>query len=458
MNEKFDLFKDQSTKWYILGGLIAIEILISVSFIGYIHIEPISITFAYIPILITGVLMGPAESTVVSTVFGLISLWKASASYVMAGDRIFSPFMSGSPIKSILLSVGTRALFGFLAGLLYDLAKKHSCHPNFWIGVISFFGKSLHSFLVYGGMALLFPEMGRSVTDTFRDFYTLSNLITVIGTTVIILLIRRALLSRPYKRFEQRMHMFKNLRSAKLSFKRPLLISILIEFCLACAVTVYFVGRTQYMLEQNGVAVSAEILSDLLLLQAQFLLGILALMLLLLVFQLFNRRYATCGEYEARLDTLTGVWNRKSFFQRGEQALSNMLRQGDWHGYFIMLDIDWFKRINDEFGHPEGDRVLHDVAKCLRDIFSPIGLIGRLGGDEFAILIDQPVERTNLENGLRSFEEQIDKLNSPASSLSCSIGVYAIACPSSIDELYQKADQLLYQAKQQGRNRYIFGE
>lgn len=458
MNEKYVFFKDQSSKWYILGSLIAIEILVSVSYIGYIHIEPISITLAYIPILITGVLMGPAESTIVGTVFGSISLWKASAGYVMAGDRIFSPFMSGSPIKSILLSVGTRALFGFLAGLLYDLAKKRSHHPDFWIGVISFFGKSLHSLLVYGGMALLFPEMGYGITHTFRDFYTFSNLITITGTTVAMLLLHRALCSRPYKRFEQRMHMYKNLRSADSSLNRPLMISIMIEFCLTCAVTVYFVRRTQYMLEQNGVAVSAEILSDLVLLQAQFLLGILALMFLLMVFQVFNRRYATCGEYEARLDTLTGVWNRKSFFQQGEQLIATMLQQDAWQGYFIMLDIDWFKRINDEFGHPEGDRVLHDLAKCLRDIFSPIGLIGRLGGDEFAILIDQPIDRDKLENELRSFAERIDKLNSPASSLSCSIGVFVITGPSSIDDLYKKADLLLYQAKQQGRNRYIFGE
>ena len=135
-----------------------------------------------------------------------------------------------------------------------------------------------------------------------------------------------------------------------------------------------------------------------------------------------------------------------------------MLQQDAWQGYFIMLDIDWFKRINDEFGHPEGDRVLHDLAKCLRDIFSPIGLIGRLGGDEFAILIDQPIDRDKLENELRSFAERIDKLNSQASSLSCSIGVFVITGPSSIDDLYKKADLLLYQAKQQGRNRYIFGE
>ena len=188
MTEKFDLFKDQSTKWYILGSMIALEVLVSVSFLGYLHIEPISITFAYIPILITGMLMGPAESTVVGSVFGLISMGKASASYVMAGDRIFSPLMSGSPIKSILLSVGTRALFGFIVGLLYRFAKK-SRRPDLWIGVISFWGKSVHSLLVFSVMALLFPDLGYGIATAFSDFLSIGNLLVMSGTAAIVLLI-----------------------------------------------------------------------------------------------------------------------------------------------------------------------------------------------------------------------------------------------------------------------------
>ena len=160
MNNKFDFFKDNSTKWYILGTIIAIEILVSESFLGYIHIEPISITFAYIPILIAGVLMGPAESTAVGVVFGLISMGKASASYVMAGDQVFSPLMSGHPVNSIILSVGMRALFGFISGFLYALAKKHSRHPDLWICIISFFGRTMHSALVYGCMAFRIWAMG----------------------------------------------------------------------------------------------------------------------------------------------------------------------------------------------------------------------------------------------------------------------------------------------------------
>ena len=104
---------------YLLGSLIAVELLMSFSFLGYLHIAPISITFAYLPILAAGCLLGPLESTILGMVFGLASMWKASASYVMAGDKVFSPLWSGSPLESVLLSVGVRMLFGLVIGLLY---------------------------------------------------------------------------------------------------------------------------------------------------------------------------------------------------------------------------------------------------------------------------------------------------------------------------------------------------
>src|SRR5699024_2492756 len=77
------------TDWYIFIALIAVELLMSFSFLGYFHVEPISITIAYFPVLLAGVLLGPGEATVVGTVFGLTSMWKASASYVIGRRTAF---------------------------------------------------------------------------------------------------------------------------------------------------------------------------------------------------------------------------------------------------------------------------------------------------------------------------------------------------------------------------------
>ena len=80
---------------YILCILIAAELFMSFSFLGYIHIEPISMTFVYIPVLVAGCVLGPKEGTLVGTIFGLASMWKASAFYIGDGDTIFSPVRSG---------------------------------------------------------------------------------------------------------------------------------------------------------------------------------------------------------------------------------------------------------------------------------------------------------------------------------------------------------------------------
>lgn len=111
---------------YIFIGLAAIELLMSFTFLGYIHIPPISVTIAYLPILVAGCLFGPVESVIMGFIFGIASMYKASATYVMPADAVFSPFLSGFPPYSMLLSVGTRALFGFVAGMAFLLVKKES--------------------------------------------------------------------------------------------------------------------------------------------------------------------------------------------------------------------------------------------------------------------------------------------------------------------------------------------
>ena len=117
---------------YLLFSLIFVELLMSFSFLGYFHVEPISITTAYIPVLLAGALLGPLESTALGFAFGLASMWKASASYVMAADQLFSPLFSGDPLGSLMLSVGSRTLFGLMVGLLFLAARHLPCPGSGW--------------------------------------------------------------------------------------------------------------------------------------------------------------------------------------------------------------------------------------------------------------------------------------------------------------------------------------
>ena len=95
---------------YFFGILIAVELLMSFTFLGYIHLPPISVTIAYLPILVAGCLFHPAQSAWIGLIFGITSMYKASASYVLPADAVFSPFFSGFPIGSLLLSIGTLSL------------------------------------------------------------------------------------------------------------------------------------------------------------------------------------------------------------------------------------------------------------------------------------------------------------------------------------------------------------
>src|SRR5699024_11134571 len=135
------------------------------------------------------------------------------------------------------------------------------------------------------------------------------------------------------------------------------------------AVTFYFVHRIDYVLEEKGIVLDGVDYSNLLHLQIQFLIGILSMMALVTIFLIFNRRYATYMNYEAKMDALTGAMTRKSFFQACGRALENMSVQQSYGGYFIMADLDWLKDINDCYGHPEGDRVLKEVSRNLKEIF-----------------------------------------------------------------------------------------
>ena len=181
---------------------------------------------------------------------------------------------------------------------------------------------------------------------------------------------------------------------------RSLVLMILVTLCSSGAVAVYFVHRIDYVLDLEGIQLTDNIYSDLLHLQIQFLIGIISLMSLVIVFLIFNRRYATYISYEAKMDALTGTLSRKIFFQMCGRLLEELYPQGGTAGYFLMLDLDWFKEVNDRYGHPAGDQVLREMTRHLRELFGSNGLVGRMGGDEFAVLIYMPVTREELEAGV----------------------------------------------------------
>ncbi|MDO9490543.1 MAG: diguanylate cyclase [Sphingomonadaceae bacterium] len=168
-----------------------------------------------------------------------------------------------------------------------------------------------------------------------------------------------------------------------------------------------------------------------------------------------ERREAREREAELRAladtDPLTGLLNRRGFVSRVETALAAQRQVG-----LILLDLDHFKTINDRFGHDAGDRVLSAVAGAL-NAHAGEGTVGRLGGEEFGVaVVGLPIAAlARLADRLRRAIAAIEMVDVPA-EVSASFGV--TSGTGSFEALYRSADQTLYRAKAQGRDRVAVAE
>ncbi len=159
----------------------------------------------------------------------------------------------------------------------------------------------------------------------------------------------------------------------------------------------------------------------------------------------------------ATTDGLTGLYNRRHFLDRAEQTLQRSRRYHEPLAV-LMCDIDFFKHINDTFGHAVGDRALQQVAAIIRACLRDTDIAGRIGGEEFAILLLQSSQEQGYEvaERLRQAIEgcRIALEDGQSVPLSISIGIATPAFPhETLATLLQHADQALYAAKRQGRNR-----
>lgn len=150
-----------------LAMLVAIIFVLQITGVGFILIPPISITTLVIPVIVGAIIIGPGAGAVLGAVFGGLSMWTASTAAAAPMDLAFSPFLSGSPVASIILCLGTRILFGFLTGVLYKAFKKlfhniTSARTGNNISVIlsSAIGVAVHTASVMACLWLLFPSLG----------------------------------------------------------------------------------------------------------------------------------------------------------------------------------------------------------------------------------------------------------------------------------------------------------
>lgn len=297
-----------------------------------------------------------------------------------------------------------------MIGYLFSIIKGRK-YEKIGIWILSLISQWINAFLVFTVMGACFPQLGYTGMSTFH-----------MGINdALIALCCLFWVEVAYKIYhKERIQKYKD--AVNQSLDDPYLSSKIVAIssgisfliiCIAIFSTGYFANRSTYMLKQHRVHVTRTI----------------------------------------EIDSLTGVMGRRLFLQHCQNIQSDQRIHGH-QGWFLFLDVDWFKQINDKLGHIAGDETLKKFAMFLKEQFEPYGAVGRVGGDEFAVMIEEEMSQEVLEKELEQFFQSISGIQKEV-TVSCSIGVYRFTYPKMIKELLTKTDEILYEAKANGRGCFV---
>lgn len=186
--------------------------------------------------------------------------------------------------------------------------------------------------------------------------------------------------------------------------------------------------------------------------------ALLPLLMVLVFLLMCVERVQRKLERAAAVDYLTGLLNRRSFAAAGDRAVARARSQVDATRCAVaMVDLDFFKRVNDRFGQATGDRILQHASAHMMEGARQNDLLGRLGGEEFAVLLDDVDEeraRSAAERLRRNVEKRPLRLDGESIPVTVSVGV-AVLEPTDrdFDDLLRRADRAVLKAKSAGRNR-----
>jgi diguanylate cyclase (GGDEF)-like protein len=163
--------------------------------------------------------------------------------------------------------------------------------------------------------------------------------------------------------------------------------------------------------------------------------------------------------HQANRDFLTGLYNRRYFYTSMDEYIDEIKESGEKFSV-AMIDIDHFKNINDTYGHDIGDQIIISLADILRSATNPRDLVSRFGGEEFCVVLKN-VNRYSAEEIFERIRTEVEKFSFHVDkertlAFTVSIGATFFDEDETLEDTINKADMLLYNAKNGGRNRLIF--
>lgn len=246
----------------------------------------------------------------------------------------------------------------------------------------------------------------------------------------------------------------------------------------------YVIGRTEQLACYKPIPINNWVLvsvvdKDYILKQSQqisslvmlFILGILLIIALIMAYTFFVLRQQTKErmnseslKVKAERDSLTGLYNKLTLEEYAEKRIEEDADADECAFALYILDLDNFKGVNDTLGHAFGDKVLCDVADCMNRVFSMQDILGRIGGDEFMALKDmrnvptkerEAIIRKKAALVCEDFTRTYTEHNSNY-KVSVSVGVALFGKHgTTFGELYRNADKALYEAKNNGKNKFV---
>ena len=163
------------------------------------------------------------------------------------------------------------------------------------------------------------------------------------------------------------------------------------------------------------------------------------------------------SEYRGSHDIMTGLWNKTSGMDQVRNCLENMSESDVAALGFV--DIDNFKSVNDTYGHEIGDFWICEIATALQEMCDSSDIACRYGGDEYIFFLQNTGNLDELTERVESFRKKVrDKAAEREQNVHCSIGIYQVkGAGKKLNECVIRADGLLYQAKENGRDTYVIG-
>ena len=155
-----------------------------------------------------------------------------------------------------------------------------------------------------------------------------------------------------------------------------------------------------------------------------------------------------------KLDYLTNLLSRRYFMEYSEKELARSIKN-NFEYFYVVMDIDHFKKINDELGHLSGDEVLKQVAECIKKSIRPLDIAARWGGEEFILLLSKTTASEAIQI-VSNIQKSLSEISvSSDLKITMSYGIVSSKEAKSLSELFHLADQKMYQAKDNGRNQYV---